>query len=122
MGNADRLKELIRDIPDFPRDGVSFKDLTPLLADVTAFRFVVETLSEHFADQGVTKVLGVEARGFIIAAPVAYHLGVSFVPVRKAGKLPWIVEQQEYVLEYGSDLLEIHRDALDSGDRAVIVD
>jgi adenine phosphoribosyltransferase len=122
MGNAERLKDLIRDIPDFPRDGVSFKDLTPLLADAKAFRFVIETLSDHFADHGVTKVLGIEARGFIIAAPIAYQIGVSFVPVRKAGKLPSLVEQQEYVLEYGSDLLEIHRDALDAGDRVLIID
>src|SRR5580700_4069429 len=104
MGDADWLKELVREIPDFPRPGVSFKDLTPLLADVKAFRF------------------GIEARGFIVAAPVAYRLGVSFVPVRKAGKLPWKVEKEEYILEYGTDLLEIHLDALSPGDRVLIVD
>jgi adenine phosphoribosyltransferase len=122
MGESDWLKDLIRDIPDFPRQGVSFKDLTPLLADVKGFRFVVDTLADHFADRGVTKVLGIEARGFIIAAPIAYRLGVSFVPVRKAGKLPWLVEKQEYILEYGTDLLEIHTDALSEGDRALIID
>jgi adenine phosphoribosyltransferase len=122
MGDADWLKELVREIPDFPRAGVSFKDLTPLLADVKAFRFAIDTLADHFADRGVDKVLGIEARGFIIAAPIAYRLGVSFVPVRKAGKLPWKVAKQEYVLEYGTDLLEIHIDALSAGDRVLIID
>jgi adenine phosphoribosyltransferase len=122
MGDADWLKELVREIPDFPRPGVSFKDLTPLLADVKAFRFAIDTLADHFADRGVNKVLGIEARGFIIAAPIAYRLGVSFVPVRKAGKLPWKVEKEEYVLEYGTDLLEIHIDALGEGDRVLIID
>jgi len=122
MGDADWLKELVREIPDFPRVGVSFKDLTPLLADVKAFRFAIDTLADHFADRGVNKVLGIEARGFIIAAPIAYRLGVSFVPVRKAGKLPWKVAKEEYVLEYGTDLLEIHIDALSAGDRVLIID
>lgn len=122
MGDSDWLKDLIRDIPDFPRQGVSFKDLTPLLADVKGFRFVVDTLADHFADRGVTKVLGIEARGFIVAAPIAYRLGVSFVPIRKAGKLPWLVEKQEYILEYGNGLLEIHTDALSDGDRALVID
>jgi adenine phosphoribosyltransferase len=124
MASADAgwLKEYIRDIPDFPRPGVVFKDITPLLADVKAFRFAVDALSEHFSGRTVDKVLGVEARGFIIAAPVAYRFGAGFIPVRKAGKLPWQVEKQEYVLEYGTDLLEIHRDALSPGERALIVD
>ncbi len=123
MGNgANWLKELVRDIPDFPRPGVIFKDLTPLLADVKAFRFSIDTLADHFADRAVNKVLGIEARGFIVAAPVAYRFGASFIPVRKAGKLPWLVERQEYVLEYGTDLLEVHRDAFGPGDRALIID
>jgi adenine phosphoribosyltransferase len=123
MGNgADWLKDFIREIPDFPRPGVAFKDLTPLLADVKAFRFTIDALADHFADRDVNKVLGIEARGFIVAAPVAYRFGASFVPVRKAGKLPWHVERQEYVLEYGTDLLEVHRDALAPGDRALIID
>ena len=122
MGDADWLKELVREIPDFPRSGVSFKDLTPLLADVKGFRFAIDTLADHFADRGVTKVLGIEARGFIIAAPIAYRIGVSFVPVRKAGKLPWTVEKEEYILEYGTDLLEIHIDALSAEDRVLIID
>jgi adenine phosphoribosyltransferase len=123
MGNdADWLKDLIREIPDFPRPGVSFKDLTPLLADVEAFRYSIDALADHFADRDVTRVLGIEARGFIVAAPVAYRFGASFIPVRKAGKLPWQVEREEYVLEYGTDLLEVHRDALAPGDQALIID
>ena len=123
MGNdAAWLKDHIRDIPDFPKPGVVFKDITPLLADVDAFRFTVDALADHFAGHRVDKVLGIEARGFITAAPVAYRFGAGFVPVRKAGKLPWSVEKQEYVLEYGTDLLEIHRDAVAPGERALIVD
>ena len=119
---AGWLKDHIRDIPDFPKPGIVFKDITPLLADVDAFRFAVDALCDHFSGQPVDKVLGIEARGFIIAAPVAYRFGCGFVPVRKAGKLPWEVEKQEYVLEYGTDLLEIHRDAIAPGERALIVD
>jgi adenine phosphoribosyltransferase len=120
--DASWLKEYVRDIPDFPRPGVVFKDITPLLADIRAFRYCVDSLSEHFADHRIDKVLGIEARGFIIAAPVAYRFGAGFIPVRKAGKLPWHVEKQDYVLEYGTDLLEIHTDAIEPGQRALIVD
>jgi adenine phosphoribosyltransferase len=123
MGNdASWLKDYVRDIPDFPRPGVAFKDITPLLADVRAFRYCVDAISDYFSGHKVDKVLGIEARGFIIAAPVAYRLGAGFVPVRKAGKLPWQVEKQEYVLEYGTDLLEIHRDAVGPGEQGLIVD
>jgi adenine phosphoribosyltransferase len=111
----------IRDIPDFPKPGVVFKDITPLLADPEAFRFTVDAIADHF-DGPIDRVLGVEARGFIVAAPVAYKLGAAFVPVRKAGKLPWEIEREEYALEYGTDLLEIHRDAIEPGHRVVIVD
>lgn len=114
--------EHVRDIPDFPKSGVVFKDITPLLADVDAFRFTVDAIADHFAGQTVDKVLGIEARGFIAAAPVAYRFGAGFVPVRKAGKLPWEVEKEEYVLEYGTDLLEMHRDAVAPGERVLIVD
>jgi len=119
---TDRLRSLIRDIPDFPKPGVGFKDITPLLADPVAFRTAVDALADHFSDARVDKVLGIEARGFIAAAPVARRLGVGFVPVRKAGKLPWQVEKEEYVLEYGTDLLEIHRDGVAEGERALIID
>jgi adenine phosphoribosyltransferase len=120
--DARWLEAHIRDIPDFPKPGVVFKDITPLLADVNAFRFTVDAIADHFAGQTVDKVLGIEARGFIAAAPVAYRFGAGFVPVRKAGKLPWEVEREEYVLEYGSDLLEIHRDAVAPGEKVLIVD
>ena len=98
------------------------KDITPLLADVDAFRFAVDAIADHFAGNEVHKVLGVEARGFIIAAPVAYRFGAGFIPIRKAGKLPWEIEREEYELEYGSDLLEIHRDAVRPGENVLIVD
>ncbi len=116
------MKDHIRDIPDFPKPGVVFKDITPLLADAEAFRTLVDGIVEPFAGAHVDKVLGIEARGFILAAPVAVRFGAGFVPVRKAGKLPWQIEQQEYELEYGTDLLEIHRDAVAPGQRALIVD
>ena len=112
----------VRDIPDFPQPGVLFRDITPLLADAEAFAAVVEQLAGHFEDRGVDKVVGIEARGFVIAAPVAVRLGAGFVPVRKVGKLPWATEAQEYDLEYGTDRLEIHTDAIAPGERVVVVD
>lgn len=120
--DAAWLKEHVREIPDFPRPGVSFKDITPLLGDARAFGFTIDALCEPFLGRQVDKVLGIEARGFIVASAVAYRFGAGFVPVRKAGKLPWEIEQQEYALEYGNDLLEIHRDALEPGEKALIVD
>src|SRR5512144_1484389 len=100
MADAAWLKDHIRDIPDFPRPGVVFKDITPLLATPDALQFTVDALAERFADADVDRVLGVEARGFILAAPIAYRFGAGFVPVRKAGKLPWEIEREEYELEY----------------------
>ena len=120
--NVDDLPAFIRDIPDFPQPGVVFKDITPLLADVDAFRTTIDAIADHFAGRRVDRVLGVEARGFIAAAPVAYRFGAAFVPVRKAGKLPWEIERVEYELEYGTDLLEIHRDAVTPSDHVLIVD
>lgn len=123
MGDdAGWLKEHIRDIPDFPKPGIVFKDITPLLGHAVAFQQSIDALVDRFASAGVDKVLGVEARGFIAAAPVAYRFGAGFVPVRKAGKLPWQIEKEQYELEYGTDLLEIHRDAIAPGERALIVD
>ncbi len=116
------LADHVRDIPDFPKPGVTFKDITPLLGDAKAFRATVDALADHFADRRVDRVLGIEARGFILAAPVAYRFGAGFVPVRKAGKLPWEIERQEYELEYGTDLLEIHRDAVQPGEKVLVVD
>jgi adenine phosphoribosyltransferase len=119
---ADRLAALVRDIPDFPRPGITFKDLTPLLADPDAFRSAVDGIADRFSEARVSRVLGVEARGFILAAPIAYRFGAGFTPVRKAGKLPWQVEAEEYELEYGTDLLEIHKDAIEPGERILVID
>lgn len=122
MADAAWLAQHIRDVPDFPKPGVVFKDITPLLADVDAFRFTIDALADRFAGVAVDRVIGIEARGFIPAAPIAYRIGASFIPVRKAGKLPWQVIREEYSLEYGNDRLEIHRDAIRPGERVLIVD
>lgn len=116
------FKALIRDVPDFPENGVVFKDITPVLADASALNAAVEGLSAPYTASGVTRVAGIEARGFIFGVPVARRLGVGFVPLRKPGKLPYEVKREEYTLEYGSDLLEIHADALSAGDRVLIID
>ena len=116
------IKELIRDVPDFPQAGVVFKDITPLLADRRALAECAETLAGAFAGHAVDKVVGIEARGFIVAAPVALALGAGFVPVRKAGKLPWRVVSESYALEYGSDVLEVHEDGFEPGERVLVVD
>jgi adenine phosphoribosyltransferase len=116
------LAEHIRDIPDWPRPGVVFKDITPLLAEPKAFAHAVDGIADHFGATPIDRIVGVEARGFLFAAPVAYRFGAGLVPVRKAGKLPWHIEQQEYVLEYGTDILEMHRDAIHPGQRVLIVD
>jgi adenine phosphoribosyltransferase len=116
------VKDLIRDIPDFPQPGVVFKDITPLLADASALAACVELLAGAFDNLNVTKVIGIEARGFDFAAPVAVALGAGFVPVRKAGKLPWKVHAETYELEYGTGTLEVHADAIHPGERVLIVD
>ncbi len=119
---TDQLKALIRDVPDFPQEGIVFKDITPLLADEIAFSTVIDLIVVHFGRGNVDKVVGIEARGFILASPVAYHFGAGFVPVRKKDKLPWETEAAEYELEYGTATLEIHRDAIRPGERVLIVD
>lgn len=116
------LQTYIRDIPDFPKEGIVFKDITPLLGDAEAFRKAVDTLSGHFADAGVSKVMGAEARGFIFGGALAYTLGAGFVPARKPGKLPWKTTSHTYELEYGTDSLEVHTDAIAAGDVVLIVD
>ena len=120
--DTDWLRSLIRDVPDHPAPGVTFRDITPLLGDPKAFKVAVDALVDHFAGGGIDHVVGVEARGFIFAAPVAYGLSAGFVPVRKPGKLPWQTYAAEYALEYGTDQLEIHVDALAPGQRVLIVD
>lgn len=117
-----QLQELIRVIPDFPSSGISFKDITTLLKDGPAFHQAIDSLAANFAQTQVDLVAGPEARGFVIGAPVAYALGVGFVPVRKQGKLPGEVLHHEYSLEYGTDALEVHRDAIQPGSRVVIID
>jgi adenine phosphoribosyltransferase len=119
---TDSMKALIRDVPDFPQPGIVFKDITPLLADEIAFSSVIDLIVVHFGRGTVDKVVGIEARGFILASPVAYHFGAGFVPVRKVDKLPWDTEAAEYALEYGTATLEIHKDAVTPGERVLIVD
>jgi adenine phosphoribosyltransferase len=121
-GVHDWLKEYIRDIPEFPKPGVTFKDITPLLADKKAFAYTIDAIAHHFDRDMVDKVLGIEARGFMVAAPLAYRFTAGLIPVRKQGKLPWEVEAETYDLEYGTDRLEIHRDAISPGERILIVD
>jgi adenine phosphoribosyltransferase len=116
------LRATIRDIPDFPKPGIVFKDITPVLLDAELFHRATQALVAPFATDGVTHVVGIESRGFILGAPAAQHLTAAFVPVRKPGKLPAHVERVEYALEYGVDALEVHRDAMGPGDRVLIVD
>lgn len=120
--NLERLRSLIRDVPDFPQPGIVFKDITPLIADPEAFSTVIDVIVVHFGRGNVDKVVGIEARGFIVASPVAYHFNAGFVPVRKKDKLPWQTESESYELEYGTETLEIHKDALAPGERVLIVD
>lgn len=117
-----QLRALVRDVPDFPKPGIVFKDITPLLADPLAFSTVIDLIVVHFGRGNIDKVVGIEARGFILASPVAYHFGAGFVPVRKAGKLPADTAAEEYALEYGAATLEIHTDTILAGERVLIVD
>jgi adenine phosphoribosyltransferase len=116
------LRPFIREIPNFPKPGIAFKDITPLLADAAAFRRATEGMAEPFAGDRITHVIGIESRGFILAAPIAQQLGAGFIPVRKPGKLPHAVERIDYTLEYGTDALEMHRDTLQWGHRVLVVD
>lgn len=115
-------ENLIVDIPDYPEPGVIFKDITPLLSDERGFSAAIDEITEHFLGCGITKVVGAEARGFLVGAPVAYRLGAGFVPARKPGKLPREVYSQTYALEYGTDELQVHKDALDPDDKVLVVD
>lgn len=118
----DYLKALIRDVPDFPKKGVVFKDITTLLKEGEAFKEVVDVISNRYLDKGIDLVVSIESRGFIIGSAVAYRLQAGFVPVRKKGKLPWPTHQCTYELEYGTDILEIHQDAIEPGEKVLIVD
>jgi len=116
------LKQFVRDIPDFPQPGIVFRDITPLLQDPAAFRSVVSRFTDEYRDAGLNAIVAIESRGFLFGAPLAQNLGISFVPIRKAGKLPAAHMSVEYSLEYGTSQLDIHEDALKRGDKAVIID
>jgi adenine phosphoribosyltransferase len=120
--NCEHLKQLIREVPDFPKPGILFYDITTLLKDKTGFATLIDALSEHYVAKDVDLVLGMEARGFIFGPAVAYRLNAGFVPVRKPGKLPALTTKYDYALEYGTNTLEIHQDAIQKGQRVIIVD
>ncbi|MEU0691964.1 adenine phosphoribosyltransferase [Streptomyces uncialis] len=121
-GISELLLSRIRDVPDHPEPGVVFKDITPLLADPAAFTALTDALAESTVRHGATKVVGLEARGFILGAPVALRAGVGFIPVRKAGKLPGATLSQSYALEYGTAEIEVHAEDLSPGDRVMVID
>lgn len=116
------LKNAIRTVPDYPKEGIMFRDVMGLLEDAEAFKLTIDVLAETYKNGGFTKIVGTEARGFIFGAPLAYALNIGFVPVRKPGKLPGATFAQDYDLEYGTDTLEIHKDALNSEDKVLIID
>ncbi len=122
MNGTEDLKKAIRDIPEFPKKGIIFKDITPILQDPGLFKKTVDLLCGHFKDKNIGVVASVESRGFIFGTAIAYRLGAGFVPVRKKGKLPYKTYSATYALEYGEDALEIHRDAIKKGDRVLIID
>jgi adenine phosphoribosyltransferase len=118
----DAIRARIRDVPDFPKKGIVFKDITPVLADGKLFRQVIDAFVTRWKDERIDKVIGIESRGFIFAAPLAYRLGAGFCIVRKPGKLPWEVIREAYALEYGEAALELHIDAVGPGERVLVVD
>jgi adenine phosphoribosyltransferase len=122
VSRPDELKKLIRDVPGFPQPGIIFRDITPILANRDTFAEVVELMSHRWVDRGVAYVAAIEARGFIPGAAIALRLHAGFIPIRKAGKLPWRVLSHSYQLEYGTDQLDIHEDAIARGEKVLIVD
>lgn len=120
--NNDDLKSMIRTVPDFPKKGIMFRDITTILQNKEGFAYVIDKFYERYKDKDIDVVVGIESRGFIFGATLAYRLGVSFVPVRKAGKLPYQTMKQEYSLEYGTAAIEIHEDAIKKGQNVLIVD
>lgn len=116
------LREFIRDIPDFPQKGILFRDITPLLKNKEAFKYAINEMCKPFKNEEIDIVVGIEARGLIIASPIAYNIKAGFVPIRKPGKLPWKTKRREYELEYGMAILEVHEDAIKKNDRVLIVD
>jgi adenine phosphoribosyltransferase len=122
MTDIDLLRKAVRDVPDFPKPGIIFKDITPVLLDSRLFAMATEAMATRFANLGVTRVVAVESRGFLFGAPIALRLGAGLVPVRKPGKLPSARQRVQYELEYGTDALEMHADAIGARDRVLIVD
>lgn len=122
MSVVDELKSLIRDIPDFPKNGVIYKDITPLLKEGRSFKKIVDTLAERYTDRQIDYIVSIEARGFVFGSALAYSMGKGLIPIRKKGKLPYKTMSVTYDLEYGTDTLEMHEDAVKKGDRVLIVD
>ncbi len=119
---TESIKSKIRTVPHWPKEGIMFRDITTLLKDPQGFKETIDLLYKRYADKKIDKVIGIESRGFIFGAPLAYLLGCGFVPIRKPGKLPAEIESEEYALEYGRDKIEVHKDAINKGDRILIVD
>jgi adenine phosphoribosyltransferase len=120
--DMDAVRARIRDVNDFPKPGIVFKDITPVLSDPATFRYVIDTLAAHWKDARISKVVGIESRGFLFAAPLAYALGAGLTIARKPGKLPWSVIRETYALEYGENSLELHVDAVGPGERVLVMD
>ncbi|MEW6056998.1 MAG: adenine phosphoribosyltransferase [Bdellovibrionota bacterium] len=120
--SLEQVRGLIRDIPDFPKKGILFKDITPVLASPGALSFLCEQLAKPFQSKGIKKVMAIESRGFFFGTGVAERLGAGLIPVRKAGKLPWQTVQESYALEYGEAVLEVHRDAISAGEKVLLID
>ena len=122
MSSLNQIASAVRDVPDFPKPGILFKDITPVLGNAELFQGCMSLLAETAGDQKIEKVVGIDARGFIFAAGVAQNLNAGFVPVRKAGKLPWTTQKMAYTLEYGESVVEIHEDAVKPGEKVLLVD
>jgi adenine phosphoribosyltransferase len=118
----ERLRATVRDVPDFPKPGIVFKDITPVLAHPELLRSIIDSFTQAARAVGAVKIVGIESRGFIFGTPVAASLGVGFIPIRKKGKLPWTCEAVSYALEYGEATVEIHKDSINPGDRVVLID
>src|SRR5947209_256032 len=122
MVEISELRTAVRDVPDFPKPGIVFKDITPVLADGRLFHAVIDRFADELSGLGISKVVGIDARGFIFAGAVAYKLGLGFVPIRKKGKLPWTTQSASYKLEYGESAVEMHVDAIEVGERIALID